>query len=92
MSWRKQPEQQQQGGGGIPALPAVPPVTPPVLPDNQAVVNAEQQQLRQQKMRKSISSTVYAGANPMMPPAGGMGATQGMAKGIGSTGGGMKIG
>lgn len=43
-------------------LPTSPVATPPISPTSQPVVAAEQSQLRQQARRKSINSTIYAGA------------------------------
>jgi hypothetical protein len=51
-----------EGGGTAAAVPAVTPATPPVSPDASAVVDVQQNLIRQQLRRKSLSSTIYAGA------------------------------
>lgn len=68
------------GGGDVgAAVPAVSPATPPVSPDASAVVDVQQNLIRQQLRRKSLSSTIYAGATggwtPTIPSGGGAGAT-----------------
>lgn len=45
-----------------PATPPVPLPTPPVEPNNAASLQAEQAMMQQQARRRSISSTIYAGA------------------------------
>ena len=51
-------------GGGSPASPVVPSATPPPSANNAASLAVEQATYRQQLRRKSISSTIFAGANP----------------------------
>ena len=58
-------------GGDAPAQPVVPSATPPPSANNAASLAVEQATYRQQLRRKSISSTITAGANPV-GPAGGM--------------------
>ena len=78
-----------QIGGGAPSQPApvVPTPTPPVSPDAQASVAAEQNLKRQQLRRKSISSTMYAagGFTPNAGSGAGYGAGTGPNVGAGST-------
>lgn len=50
------------GGGSSASTPAIPPSSPPVTPNQSAVLGAQQNLYRQQKNRKNLSSTIYAGA------------------------------
>ena len=72
------------GGGETTAVPAVTPATPPVSPDAHAVVDVQQNLVRQQLRRKSLSSTIYAGATggwtPTIPS--GTGATAPSVSGV----------
>ncbi len=56
-------------GGGGQSVPAVPPTSPPVAPNSQAVMSAEEQLRQQAARRKSVSSMTYAGATGGWLPA-----------------------
>ncbi len=62
-------------GEKTPASPAVPNATPPPSANNAASLAVEQATYRQQLRRKSISSTIFAGANAPVG-SGGMSGTQ----------------
>ena len=52
-------------GEKTPASPAVPNATPPPSANNAASLAVEQATYRQQLRRKSISGTIFAGANAL---------------------------
>ena len=54
------------GGGG----PLPPPATPPITPDNNAIVGAEQALRRQELRRHTLQGTIHAGLGGWTPPQG----------------------